>query len=434
MATSSEDVPDQLKELVSYLFTRREAILNGWRTACEQDPTLGKVSTLSREEFNNLLPIVLDILEQRLLNKKQEADTAVTASSHGLHRWKKALHLSETLQELHHLTQILYGELQTYQEFFPNTDARMLLRVQQQITQLMSETINGSVQKYDELQRLEAANRATALQLAIEQMETISRQRGDMLRTSSHDLRSSFGIVNSAAFLLKTEGLSEQEREQYLDMLNRNLDNIQYMLSNLMDLSRLEAGEETMHVESVDVAALLKELASNAQPIAAERGLLLQADGPASLVAETDKVKLQRIVQNLLLNALKYTTTGFISVSWGLESENRFIIGVQDSGPGLPSNLMNLLAKQLKPTVEPTSATGPEQAEPVAAYPSDSHTIPAGDTLLKDAGQPDKGEGVGLQIVKRLCDLIDASMEIETQPERGTLVRLRIPLDWESTK
>lgn len=434
MATSIEDVPDQLTELVSYLFTRREAILNNWRTACEQDPTLSKISALSREEFNNLLPIVLDILEQRLLNQEPKADTAVTASSHGLHRWKKALHLSETLQELHHLTQILYGELQSFQELFPHSDARMLLRVQQQITQLMSETINGSVHKYDELQRLEAANRANALQQAIDQMETISRQRGDMLRTSSHDLRSSFGIVNSAAYLLKTEGLSEQERDQYLDMLNRNLNNIQSMLGNLMDLSRLEAGEETLQIEPVDIAELLRELVRSAQPIAAERGLVLQADGPDSLVAETDRVKLQRIVQNLVLNALKYTTAGFISVSWGLENGIRYIISVQDSGPGLPNHLTNLLARQLKPTVEPTSATGPEQADPVAAYPSDKHLIPPGNTLVDHINQPDKGEGVGLQIVKRLCDLIDANMDVETQPERGTLVRLRIPTHWDSAR
>lgn len=111
----SDSYPFQpLAGLVSYLFTRREAILNNWRTACEKDPALGKVSQLSQEEFNNLLPIILDILEQRLLNKPQEADLAATAQGHGLHRWHKAHALMETMRELNHLSQTLFSELKLY--------------------------------------------------------------------------------------------------------------------------------------------------------------------------------------------------------------------------------------------------------------------------------------------------------------------------------
>jgi hypothetical protein len=60
---------ESLTELVNYLISRREAILNTWHIDCEKNPTLGKVSPLSREEFNNLLPIALDILEHCLLDK-----------------------------------------------------------------------------------------------------------------------------------------------------------------------------------------------------------------------------------------------------------------------------------------------------------------------------------------------------------------------------
>ncbi|MBC3788282.1 sensor histidine kinase [Spirosoma utsteinense] len=431
MSSIPSDTPPPLAELVSYLFSRREAILNNWRTACEQDANLGKISSLSREEFNNLLPIVLDILEQRLLNQQPEADMGITASSHGLHRWKKALRLSDTLQELHHLSQTLYAELESYLKLVPTTDLRVLLLAQREIAQLMGEAMHGSVHKYDELQQLEAANRASALQLAIDQMTQISRQRGSLLRTSSHDLRSSFGIVNSAAYLLKTEGLSEQEREQYLDMLNRNLNNIQSMLSNLMDLSRLEAGEEVVSIEAVDAGQLLTELVEGAQSIASERGLKLLLDGPDALVVETDKVKLQRIIQNLMVNALKYTPTGFISVSWSQEGDARWTVSVQDSGPGLSSELTKLLVQQLKPTVDGTSALGPEHAEPVSVVPSDAHEIPPGPVLAKQKDPLNQGEGIGLQIVKRLSDLIHASVEIETEPKRGTLVRVRMPIHWE---
>jgi signal transduction histidine kinase len=414
--------------LVSFLLTRREVILNSWRTVCEQDPLLAKVSAMSREEFNNLLPLLLDLLEQRLLGQPLKTDPIQTATEHGLHRWQKAHTLLETMQELHHLTQILYAQIKAFQELFPQTETGLLLEAHRQVAQLMSETIQGSLQKADELQRLEAVSRAATLQQAVDQMQAISRQRGDLLRTSSHDLRGGFGIISSAAYLLQTEGLDQEERAQFMDMLSRNLGNVKTMLDKLMDLSRLEAGVDPLQLEQVDVAGLLNELVRSAQAMATERGLVLSAAGPDVLVVETDRVKLQRVIQNLLLNALTYTSTGFVSVSWSSEGNTRWVCSVQDSGAGLPDNLTSVLASQLKPVVEPTSTVALEEARPVAVRPSGDQQLPDGSALAAKANPITKGEGIGLHIVKRLSELLQATLEIETSSDRGTLVRLRMPV------
>lgn len=433
MATASAYSPDALVELVSYIFTRREAILSNWRAACEQDPALVKVSMLSREEFNNLLPIILDILEQRLLNKPQEADASTTAQAHGLHRWHKAHDLMDTMRELNHLTQTLYSELQQYMQLFPNADKAMLLHVHGQIALLMQETTNGSVYKYDELQRLQAASRAIALQQAVDQMQELSLQRSDMLRTSSHDLRGSFGIVTSAAVLLKMEGLDQTEREQYLDMMSRSLSNIHAMLTGLMDLSRLEAGQETLQIEPFDAAQILKDVVTGAQAMAAQQNIVLCSDGPDMLMVETDRVKLQRVIQNILINALKYTAlndqrSGIVSVSWSVEGDYRWVFSIQDSGPGMPDTPVGIFSEQLRPTVEPTSIMDPGQAEPVAILPVDLPQIPSGGQLAELTNHATKSEGVGLQIVKRLCELLGANLDIESQKGRGTLFRVRLPV------
>ena len=426
MDTPALDLLTLPAELVSYLFVRREAILQNWRIACEQDPALDKVSALSREEFNDLLPIVLDILEQRLLNKQPEADLYVTATSHGLHRWQNALALAETIREISHLTESLFNELQAYQQLFPQTDTRPLLLVQRQIVQVMNETMHGSIKKYDELQRLEAANRVSTLQKALHQMEDLSRQRGELFRTSSHDLRGSVGIINSAAYLLKADSISDQERDEYVEILNRNLTNVQSMLTNLMELSRLEAGEDTLDVERLDATQLIQEVVANAQAMANQRGLVLQANGPDVLLVDADKAKLRRILQSLLVNSLTYTATGFVSVSWSQQGDTHWVIGIQDSGPGLSAALTGLLVKQLKPTVDATATTGVYQADPVAVLPNADHEIPPGPELIKQAGQKGNDEGIGLQLVKRLCDLLEATLEIESQPNRGTLFRIRM--------
>jgi len=433
MSTPNSFSVQSLTELVNYLFTRREAILNNWRTTCEQDPALGKVSLLSREEFNNLLPIILDILEQRLLNKSPEADIAITAQGHGLHRWHKTHALVETMRELHYLTQILYSELELFIQLFPTVDKSLLIYVHSQITLIMQETIDGSLQKYDELQRLQASSRAAALQQALDQMQELSLQRSDMLRTSSHDLRGGLGIVSSAAVLLKMEELRPEEREQYLDMMSRSLNNVHSMLTGLMDLSRLEAGHETLKIESVDAAQVLNDIVTGAQAMAGQKNIVLRADGPDKLVVQTDRIKLQRIIQNILINALKYTPSNaehpaMVSVSWSTEGDYRWVLSIQDSGPGMPDTLTGAFSEQLRPTVEPTSVLGPDLAEPVAVLPKDIPHAPTGDELVQLTNYSTKSEGVGLQIVKRLCEMLDATLDIESKKGRGTLFRVRLPV------
>ena len=434
MATHSADYQQSLNELVAYLFNRRETLLNNWRTACEADPALKKIEVLSREEFNNLIPVILDSLEQQLQGKQPETNPIVTAQSHGLQRWQKSLELAYLLKELSHLTVILFDELNLFRQLFPQVDPDAILRAQQQIMVLMNETIEGSVTKHDELQRLEAANRAINLEEALEKMEELSRQRGDLLRTSSHDLRGGLGISIGAASLLQAENLSYEERQQYVDMLNRNLTNVQSLLMDLMDLARLEAGHDPPQLEEFDAAQLLTDLVASVQSTAIGRSLILQADGPIPLRIKTDRLKLYRIAQNLVVNALKYTPSsvdypGMISVSWSTENDWRWGFSVQDSGPGLPPGLLELFHKQLKPIMESTSVLSPDEAQPVAVRLNQDHQIPA-DPLSDRPSTPirEKGEGVGLQIVKRLCELLGASLEVESIAGRGTLFRIRMPI------
>ena len=428
MEPTHSDDSQPLLAIVTYLFAQRETILNNWRTACQADPIVSKGPSLSREEFNNLLPLVLDILEARLLKQVPEADPAITAQAHGLHRWQKSFALLDTMREVAHLAQILYSELDRFQSLFPDTNVSLLFHVHQQVTRIMQETMEGSVVKYDELQRLEAAQRAATLEQALTHMTELSSERMNLLRRSTHDLQGGLGIINGAAYMLNLQGLSEEHREQYLAMLSRNLASVEVMLTGLMDLSRLEAGEEVVQLQLIDVAPLLREMAQSGQVLAAERKLFLRAEGPSSLSVETDPIKLQRIMQNLLLNALKYTPSGFVSISWSLENNARWLVSVQDSGPGLPASIVGLFGDQLRPTVEATSVLSVDAGEPVAVLPDDVPTIPDSTELSNLAHQPAQGEGIGLQIVKRLCELLKANLEIESIANRGTLLRIRFPV------
>ncbi|QIP16954.1 HAMP domain-containing histidine kinase [Spirosoma aureum] len=412
-------------DLATYLFARREAILNGWRTRCEQDTTILATSGLSREEFNDMVPTMLNILGQRLVGQPAELDPMQVANEHGLHRWHKGYTLRELLKEIGHLFRIVSDELKTYAELYPATNVNVLTRAYGEIIGINEETLEGSAARYDDLERTAAASRADALQGALNQLNELARQRSDLLRTSSHDLRSSVGIAQGAVFMLDLDNQSPEERNQLMAMLNRNLTNLETMLQSLMSLARLEAGQETPEISEFDVAALLHELVQGAQPLAIQQGLPLLADGPEQLVVKSDPGKVRRIVQNLLLNALMYTEKGVVSISWVEENDHQWTVGIQDTGPGLPDSSLSSIVGTLKPTQDSASVFD-SRVKPELPV-SESPGPPRQPNAIKS-----KGEGVGLHIVKRLCELLEANLDIETSSDKGTLVRVRFPRRFKS--
>ncbi|GAB2524846.1 sensor histidine kinase [Spirosoma aerophilum] len=418
MLTSSDFLSAPLSELATYIFARREAILANWRMACESDPSLHTPMALSREEFNDKVPVMLNLLDQRLRAPADEPDVKARAAEHGLHRWHKGYDLHELLGEMKFLHQILMAELRQYWMLRESVDKHVMAVAYELIAWFSDQTIDGSVEQYTSLQQMAANERVYTLERALERLNDLTRQRSDLLRASSHDLRGSFGLINSAAYLLKTDGMSESEREQMQDMLNRNLLSVREMVVQLMDLARLEAGQEQVNIKQFDVADLIRTQLAAYQPMAHEQGLMLIIDGPSGLEIESDSVLIQRILQNLVLNALKHTASGLVSVSWSRENDYRWFISVQDTGPGLPTGNASGIAQALTPTIDSTSGFGEE--------------VPQAAPTETTANVTSTGEGIGLSIVKRLCELLRASLDIETKPEVGTLFRVRLPIKWDS--
>ncbi|MEZ0541828.1 sensor histidine kinase [Fibrella arboris] len=413
----------QLAQLATFLFNRREAIMGNWRTICEADASLGIIDGLTREEFTDQVPSMLDALEKRLRSEPDGLTPYHIAREHGLHRWHKGYSLHELLSEIAHLHESLLAELQLFWEQYPVTGSDALLTAHRRVSALMHEAIGGSIAQYDEFQKAEAIERAVNLQHALDNVNELVRQRGAMLRVASHDLRSSFSVIQGAASLLDMPDNTEQERTEMLQILNRNFPRLASMLTELMDLARLEAGRESLQVKPFDAAVLLRNLIEAAQPLALERGLFLNADGPEHMPVMGDPTKIDRIVQNLLTNSLRSTTDGHVSVSWSRENQFRWLLSIQDTGPGLSAGSALWLSDQLRPAIE-SNAVFSENTPDILPGP---RPAPALGTISAQAGE---GEGIGLYIVKRLCELLNASLEVETRVGVGTIIRIRIPVNY----
>jgi signal transduction histidine kinase len=175
---------------------------------------------------------------------------------------------------------------------------------------------------------------------------------------------------------------------------------------------------------------LLTELCVSFRPMAKERGLYLEVEGPPTLRVEGDEVKTRRIAQNLLLNALRYTEDGGMTVSWGDSRESdaeRWMLGVRDSGPGFHAGPGAPLAGAMEAATEEAKLvqgrdTGSHSASP-AIHDNDAAAPASDERQVSQA----RGEGIGLSIVKRLCELLDAAIELDSTANVGTTFRIVFP-------
>lgn len=409
--------------LADYMLSRRDAILQSWRISCDQDKALAHVVILDRREFDDHVPMLLQVLGQRLSQKMESESPVSIARDHGFHRWRRGRGLSEILLELDYLYAILHREVLHYQELFSALSPAELAETFVEIARIKEETIRGGIAEYLRQEQRAANRRVAGLDQALMNLNQLGRDRSALLRTSSHDLKSGFGVIQGVTALLEQEENQAPERVRLFEMLKRNLTNLHNMLEHLTDLSRLEAGKETLQLSKFDASEVLREIVAVIVPLADEKGLKLLVEGPDQLMVVSDKVKLLRVLQNLLMNAVKYTDQGIISVAWSPVDSFRWYIGVQDSGRGLPSEVTDIIGGILQPITEITEVLNPEIAD---------DALPEAPEDTSDAVRvKTSGEGLGLHIVKNLCDLMQADLAVETIMGKGTLFSIRLPVHYE---
>ncbi|WP_227686930.1 PAS domain-containing protein [Spirosoma arboris] len=227
-------------------------------------------------------------------------------------------------------------------------------------------------------------------------------QRTDLLRTFSHDLRGNFGIIQGGLGLLAM-AITESDRARMMDMVVRNVKQATGLLTDLLELARLESGQQQRTITTFDISVLLVELVQSLQPVAQEKHLVLGTSGSDTLLVDNDRKLVYRLAQNLIINALKYTNQGQVLVHWEAVGDGWWF-EVVDTGPGLGAELTAGLnrteATPSAPSTEPTKET---------------HWIQL------------PGEGIGLRIVRQLTGLLDAQLHVISELGVGSRFRIHFP-------
>jgi PAS domain S-box-containing protein len=235
------------------------------------------------------------------------------------------------------------------------------------------------------------------LGVAYDKSKELERLKTQLFANVSHELRTPLALIlGPAESLLASDLLPAGRRD--VEVIVRNARTLAKHVNDLLEVAKLEAGRSPIEPADVDVAHLVRLVASHFEAIAAERGVAFTIAAPDVLVRRVDSDKVQRVLFNLVSNAFKFTPAGG-RVRCELlagEFDGGFRVEVADSGPGVP----------------------PGEREDVFAR------FARGEG---DAARRAGGTGLGLAIVKDFVELHGGRVDIGDAPEGGALFTVRFP-------
>ena len=256
-----------------------------------------------------------------------------------------------------------------------------------------------------ETQRDDLERASAALQLKARELEQASQYKSDFLANMSHELRTPLNSLLILSKLLADnpdERLSE-EQVKFARTIYSAGNDLLVLINDILDLSKIEAG----HIEIQPAPVLTERLANDMQkvfqPIADERGLALEIERDANcpVTIETDRMRLEQVLKNLLSNALKFTERGSVRLSFSPVGEDRLAIKVADTGIGI--------AKE-------------QQASIFEAFQQ------ADGTISRKYG----GTGLGLSISRELARLLGGKISLESKVGEGSCFTLTIPVIYDA--
>lgn len=247
--------------------------------------------------------------------------------------------------------------------------------------------------------RESALNRtASELEAARDVAASAAKARADFIANVSHEIRNPLMVIlGNAARLKRREGLDPAAHTE-VNRLDRAAQALHLVVNDVLDFSKLEAGQIVIRPRVADPAALVAETASLLDEQAAAKNLRLTVQSrsglPPGLLIDPDRVR--QILLNLIGNAVKFTETGSVQVVAGYDAlSGRLQVNVEDTGPGVSAEARELLFRRFS------------QIDSVATRLS--------------------GSGLGLAICKELAEAMNGDIGIDCRPGGGSIFHVSLP-------
>jgi PAS domain S-box-containing protein len=231
-------------------------------------------------------------------------------------------------------------------------------------------------------------------------LEQASALKSQFLANMSHEFRTPLNAILGYTHMLLngvTGPVSDQQRKS-LTRIDSNSRHLLALINDILDITRIEAGRMPLNLSTFRFPELVDEVMSELEPIIKRSNLVVSARMPRSLPSlKSDRQKVKQIVLNLLSNALKFTPAGSVTISATHNGKNRFVdIAVKDTGVGIPPDDQVKVFEDFRQL----------DSSPARGY---------------------GGTGLGLSICRRLSQMLGGTIELESEPGRGSTFTLRLP-------
>lgn len=289
---------------------------------------------------------------------------------------------------------------------------RFITADQQQMLTLLISTYEAAVMKNKELilmqEELQTMNdqleemveeRTKELLHAKEKAEESDKLKTAFLANMSHEIRTPMNGILGFSQLLKDQNISREKKERFIEAIDISTHQLLHIITDILDISKIEAGQETTHPEVFNLNNLIEEIYNFFQPQANQKNLklLLNKNLPFGLVnIKSDPIKLGQILNNLIGNALKFTEKGTIEIIVKA-TDDRIIFSIKDTGIGIDPSLHSVIFDRFR-QVELTQS--------------------------RKYG----GTGLGLSLAKSYTEMLGGTIKVHSVPDNGSIFTFEIPL------
>ena len=222
--------------------------------------------------------------------------------------------------------------------------------------------------------------------------EEASKSKTEFLSNMSHELRTPLNAILGFSQLFEYDPSLGEKRQSRARAINNAGKHLLHLIDEILDLSRIETGNIELSMESVRLGPVLKASVSWVAEMAKGRGISIEFDPEvySGVMVEADTVRLKQVFLNLLSNAVKYNCeNGKISIDYQLDEQGQATISITDTGPGISTDRLGELFK-------PFNRLGAEF------------------TAIE-------GTGIGLVITKRLVELMQGELKVDSKPGQGSI-------------
>ena len=263
----------------------------------------------------------------------------------------------------------------------------------------------GEIAYYVAIKEDITERKKTELELirAKEKAEESDRLKTAFLANMSHEIRTPLNAIIGFTGMLHSDTLEPQLREEYFAIINQSSQALLNLIDDIIDVAKIEAGHIRIIPHKIDITSLLKELYTSIKRDLLVNGkeveLSLTVPFDGEFMINVDSFRLKQILQNILNNSVKFTEKGEIEFGYRLTVNDTMIrFFVRDTGIGIPKDQQKVIFERFR------------QAD-------DSSTRKYG------------GTGLGLWVSRNLVELMGGSIQVESDPGRGSTFFVELPLD-----